>query len=176
MMSIAEETNSLKWCQDTLLATCRYQNTDDNERLFDIFAAMVKLDFRNMSVDSRLRAIASVQIRLLQWKCQMILDGHFQATSDEKLEALRTYEHYGLDDDPDNMPYTQYLKSDHWKAIRSIALEIAEHKCQLCGSDENLNVHHRSYKYKGDEHNHMSDVIVLCNHCHAKFHDKLPKG
>lgn len=68
--------------------------------------------------------------------------------------------------------YTEYLKSDHWKKTRKKALKRAKNRCQLCNKKSKLQVHHRTYKNKGKEKN--EDLIVLCNDCHAKFHDKLP--
>lgn len=69
------------------------------------------------------------------------------------------------------MPYDDYLKTDHWQAVRRGALERADHRCQLCNSAERLNVHHRTYERRGCEE--PNDVTVLCQSCHAKFHNKL---
>jgi len=69
------------------------------------------------------------------------------------------------------MPYKEYLKTEHWQEVRKAALKKAGYKCALCGSTEHLNVHHRTYENRGDED--IKDVIVLCQNCHAKFHDKL---
>jgi hypothetical protein len=69
--------------------------------------------------------------------------------------------------------YADYLKSDQWKAVRSRAKFEADMCCQICGSEYSLDVHHRTYERLGDEL--PEDLIVLCNNCHAKFHDKLPK-
>lgn len=69
------------------------------------------------------------------------------------------------------LQYQEYLKSSHWRTMRRKALENAEHSCQLCNSDSELNVHHRTYDRIG--HERLTDVIVLCRDCHAKFHDKL---
>lgn len=71
------------------------------------------------------------------------------------------------------MPYSQYLKSNHWKALRRKVLYEACFKCQLCNGTDRLNVHHRTYDRRGNEA--LSDLTVLCESCHAKFHDKLPK-
>lgn len=70
-----------------------------------------------------------------------------------------------------NMPYKQYLLTDHWKQTRTNALKVAEYKCQLCNKNSRLQVHHRTYENRGDEK--PSDLIVLCSSCHAKFHNKL---
>lgn len=69
------------------------------------------------------------------------------------------------------MEYQEYLKSDHWQQIRLKALSKAGNRCQLCSSTSNLNVHHNTYKNKGNED--LKDLVVLCRECHTKFHDKL---
>jgi 5-methylcytosine-specific restriction endonuclease McrA len=65
--------------------------------------------------------------------------------------------------------YADYLKTEHWREVRRRALEYASHSCQLCNSRVRLNVHHRTYKNRGNEL--PTDVIVLCQACHEKFHD-----
>lgn len=67
--------------------------------------------------------------------------------------------------------YSEYLKSEHWQKTRKRALSRAKYKCQLCGNkNEKLNVHHNTYENLGNEKN--EDLIVLCESCHSKFHDK----
>ena len=68
------------------------------------------------------------------------------------------------------MPYQEYLQTEHWRNKRYEALNRANHKCQLCGNKENLQVHHNTYDNRGNEKD--EDLIVLCEICHAKFHDK----
>lgn len=68
--------------------------------------------------------------------------------------------------------YQEYLKTQRWKQIKAIKLSY-NNKCQLCGSKDNLQVHHSTYEHVGDEKNHLEDLIVLCKDCHAKFHDKM---
>lgn len=72
-----------------------------------------------------------------------------------------------------SMPYTEYLKTDEWKHARGKALRKARYKCELCFSGPPLNTHHKTYVRRGEEE--ASDLIVLCEACHAKFHDKFPK-
>lgn len=67
--------------------------------------------------------------------------------------------------------YKEYLNSDHWKQIRLKALDRAGNRCQLCSSTNNLNVHHNTYKNRGNED--LKDLVVLCRDCHMKFHDKV---
>lgn len=70
--------------------------------------------------------------------------------------------------------YKEYLQSAHWQITRRDALDRADWACQLCNSDSNLNVHHRTYERLKRER--PSDLIVLCRDCHAKFHDKLAEN
>jgi 5-methylcytosine-specific restriction endonuclease McrA len=73
-----------------------------------------------------------------------------------------------------HIPYTEYLKTEHWKGVRKKALYKAHYKCEVCNSTEELNVHHKTYEHRGEEP--PEDLIVLCHHCHAKFHDKLDEN
>lgn len=68
-----------------------------------------------------------------------------------------------------HMPYKEYLTTSHWQLVRSRALSAAGNRCQICNSDKQLNVHHRTYENRGNEK--PSDVTVLCRMCHEKFHD-----
>jgi len=70
------------------------------------------------------------------------------------------------------LPYDEYLKTDHWKQVRSTAYGAAGGRCQLCNSGGEVHAHHRTYDNLG--HEKPSDVTVLCAECHAKFHDKHP--
>ena len=72
------------------------------------------------------------------------------------------------------MNYEKYMKSEEWKDKRWKALERGWHRCCLCGAEECLHVHHRSYDNLGDER--PEDLEVLCKHCHASRHGKAIKG
>ena len=85
-----------------------------------------------------------------------------QARFDQRVSELRL------------MPYRHYLDTEEWKSTRRRALRKADFRCQLCDGQGLLNVHHRTYVRRGFEE--PADLIVLCEPCHAKFHDKLPKG
>lgn len=65
--------------------------------------------------------------------------------------------------------YDEYLSYTHWNTIRMLKLEEADFKCQLCGNEDKLNVHHNNYDNLFMEA--KSDLIVLCESCHKKFHD-----
>lgn len=69
------------------------------------------------------------------------------------------------------IPYKEYLKTDHWQTIRKNALSRAGYKCQLCSNKNlRLNVHHNNYRNLW--HETPQDLIVLCEKCHKKFHNK----
>jgi len=70
------------------------------------------------------------------------------------------------------LPYDKYLQTRHWRTKVREALDRADHRCQLCGSEDRLCVHHNTYERLGCER--PSDLIVLCQDCHARHHDKLP--
>lgn len=69
------------------------------------------------------------------------------------------------------LPYAEYLQTAHWQRVRTLALEQAGHTCDLCGRDDRLEVHHRTYERVGFER--QSDLIVLCHDCHRDFHRSL---
>ena len=79
-----------------------------------------------------------------------------------------------------DLPYQEYLKTDHWKRLRSIAVKAAEidgvAHCALCDAVSDgpnavtMHVHHKTYERRGAEL--PGDLIVLCASCHAKFHGK----
>lgn len=74
------------------------------------------------------------------------------------------------------MPYTEYLKTGHWQAVRRKALAAAGHRCQICLSQCRLDVHHIDEKYRSKGEEKPEDVIALChgpNGCHKKQHETL---
>jgi hypothetical protein len=70
------------------------------------------------------------------------------------------------------MKYSDYLKTDYWKAVSGAVKAKAKFKCQVCNSPHDLNAHHRSYDNRGNELNHLDDLICLCRRCHGIFHGK----
>ncbi len=63
-----------------------------------------------------------------------------------------------------NEKYEQYLQSPQWKRIRTDRMDMDGGSCQVCGSKENLAVHHITYARK--EHEELDDLITLCSECH----------
>lgn len=66
------------------------------------------------------------------------------------------------------MPYSEYLKTEHWQLLRKAALYRDKYKCRDCGDKSKLEVHHRTYIRRGNER--LSDVISLCSECHEQRH------
>lgn len=70
------------------------------------------------------------------------------------------------------MRYSEYLQTDHWKKTRQTKLR--EHKkCQICGSEKNIQIHHKQYRWVGREPN--GDLLTLCASCHALWHAHFSK-
>jgi len=67
------------------------------------------------------------------------------------------------------LPYSEYLKSEWWKARRAKALAEGGNKCRICAGVKGLEIHHNSYERLG--HERPEDLVVLCRHCHQLFHD-----
>lgn len=62
------------------------------------------------------------------------------------------------------MGYTAYIQSDDWACKRRMALYKRNNKCQRCGSEHRLEVHHKHYETL--YHERLHDVEVLCKDCH----------
>lgn len=77
-----------------------------------------------------------------------------------------------------SMKYSDFLQTPYWNACACRRRQMAGYACELCGATRvPLQVHHKTYKRHGMEHIERilrNDTIVLCETCHAKFHNKLP--
>lgn len=70
--------------------------------------------------------------------------------------------------------YQRYLQSAEWKALRLEVLANAGHRCTGCGSEDNLQAHHLTYERLG--HERLTDLMALCDLCHAREHGRSPSG
>lgn len=68
------------------------------------------------------------------------------------------------------LDYNRYLKSSEWRMRRRHIL-ATQTACQLCGSRERLEVHHRNYDHLGAEPD--DDLLVLCAVCHRRDDEPL---
>lgn len=66
--------------------------------------------------------------------------------------------------------YSDYLLSDYWKDLSKEVKERDWNRCVLCNRSDNLQAHHRSYKYKNTREKEILDVHTLCKDCHLLFH------
>lgn len=64
--------------------------------------------------------------------------------------------------------YQRYLKSDHWKILRGAKLQINP-RCEVCGSRDELEVHHAVYRSTWFE-SKISDLKTLCHDHHICEH------
>lgn len=66
--------------------------------------------------------------------------------------------------------YNIYLRSEHWRTLRLLALERDKWVCQFCKAEPATEVHHLTYNNLGSES--LSELISYCRVCHGKVHDK----
>jgi hypothetical protein len=94
---------------------------------------------------------------------------------DQKWELLNNFSNINYDLIYYSIKYIKYnyfLQTPYWKVISEIKKRDSDYKCNLCNSGEKLETHHKTYDHRGDEIRHMNDLIVICNDCHRKFHDR----
>lgn len=73
-----------------------------------------------------------------------------------------------------NQEYKEYLKTDHWKKKREETFIKQGRKCRICGSEKELHIHHRSYRYKGEStlfKEINASLLVICKDCHFLWHE-----
>lgn len=69
----------------------------------------------------------------------------------------------------DGRLYERYITSSEWDTKRKQALNAHGAYCRGCGRNNiGLHVHHRTYARLGRER--MSDLVILCEPCHAGVH------
>jgi 5-methylcytosine-specific restriction endonuclease McrA len=79
-----------------------------------------------------------------------------------------------VDPDP-REEYKKYLDSPSWKQTRKKVLRHAGYRCEICGANSGLDVHHKTYEHVGYER--QEELQVLCSSCHtAAHHRKADNG
>ena len=68
--------------------------------------------------------------------------------------------------------YLLYLSSPAWMHFALTVKERAGWRCERCGDEGPLEVHHLTYARIGREH--FSDVIALCEDCHDAVSPHAP--
>jgi phage terminase large subunit GpA-like protein len=86
-----------------------------------------------------------------------------------------------------NIDYNEYIQSSAWQKKRKQFFEsrmwntyphgkvAKKFVCYCCGSDERLDLHHRTYKRFGNERI-STDLIPVCRTCHTEIHKKQKSG
>ncbi len=69
----------------------------------------------------------------------------------------------------DHISYREYLVTDHWQQVWAAALWHADNRCQLCGSNTGLQVHHNPEGYEHLFEERPEHVICICRQCHKLF-------
>ena len=72
-----------------------------------------------------------------------------------------------------SMKYVDQLNDARWYAFRKFIFYIRGKRCELCGSEDTVQVHHPHYitGRKAWEYN-CNEVVVLCRECHKVIHNK----
>ena len=110
----------------------------------------------------------------LNWDYSITKEGlsNIYTLKNQVIYILNTLDRWEIKDYVNNqMTYKMYLSTPYWQLVSNLARRKAKYKCQLCGGNDHLNVHHKSYVNKGFEIMNMEDLIVLCQNCHQKFHE-----
>lgn len=75
---------------------------------------------------------------------------------------------------PDNPNWSggtgRITQSDRWKNLRDKMVERDNGRCQECGFDENLHVHHIEPLSEGGDPYNPDNLITLCRTCHRGKH------
>jgi 5-methylcytosine-specific restriction endonuclease McrA len=65
--------------------------------------------------------------------------------------------------------YDDYLGSSYWRRVQG-AIYSRSDKCEKCGSQSNLQIHHKAYPKRFTELQNLHMLVLLCDQCHAAFH------
>jgi len=65
--------------------------------------------------------------------------------------------------------YKKYLLSKEWNDIKIDLFEFRGKKCERCGSTNQIQVHHLTYKNVFNEE--PEDLEILCKVCHKEEHN-----
>jgi phage terminase large subunit GpA-like protein len=63
-----------------------------------------------------------------------------------------------------------YLCTPQWRCRRSEAIVRARFRCERCGRERRLQVHHVSYEHERDEW--AQDTLALCRSCHQRVYEE----
>lgn len=70
--------------------------------------------------------------------------------------------------------YREYLKSEHWLALRNTVIEQTQGYCSVCFMQSALNdVHHILYPDGGWFQTRPYHLTTLCRRCHEMVHERM---
>lgn len=79
----------------------------------------------------------------------------------------------------DNNAYGSLLFRREWKEKREKILQRDGYKCRICGSTDNLQVHHKQYHFNKVTNRKCLPweyddkyLVTLCDSCHSRGHAK----
>lgn len=87
----------------------------------------------------------------------------------EWLEEFNEEELNGIHKYIREMPYGEFLQTFYWRAI-ALFVKERKKKCEICGSMEQLEVHHKDYGIRGMEWERVDRLQCLCHNCHSSIH------
>jgi hypothetical protein len=64
--------------------------------------------------------------------------------------------------------YGEYLNSEQWGGLRSLVMKRAGGRCEGCGRQSAVHVHHLSYAHVFDEF--LFELVAVCLDCHHRLH------
>ena len=71
----------------------------------------------------------------------------------------------------ERISYSEQLKDKRWYAFREFVFEVRGRRCEMCGAERNLQVHHPIYKNGRNAWEYTcNEVIVMCHDCHMRIH------
>ena len=73
----------------------------------------------------------------------------------------------------EKIPYEEQLKDKRWETFRKFIFSVRGRKCEICGGNHILQVHHPKYKSGCLAWEYTcNEVMVVCRHCHEIIHHK----
>jgi 5-methylcytosine-specific restriction endonuclease McrA len=85
-----------------------------------------------------------------------------------------------LNTEPSHGSYREKLFDSRWSAKRESIINRDKGCCIICGSSENLRVHHKQYHYIEKTKTFVDPwdyddkyLVTLCQSCHSRGHDKF---
>lgn len=73
----------------------------------------------------------------------------------------------------EHIPYEDQLKDKRWESFRTFIFSVRGNKCEICGGNHILQVHHPKYKSGRLAWEYTcNEVMVVCKHCHEIIHHK----